>query len=96
MTGTGSGVGNDNFLLQEFDRAIEDSAYTVLYAEDAKGNGLGMVIIGWTSATETCAAHMRMRMLMHIHMHMHMRTQVRADAEGGAARALHGCRADSF
>ena len=59
-TGTGSGVGNDNYLLQEFNRCISDPDFSVLYAEDAEtGKGLAMVIVVWASSDETYVQMLR-------------------------------------
>ena len=53
-TGTGSGTGNDDFLLQEFDRMADDPNCTLLFAEDAETNqGLGMMAVMWSSETES-------------------------------------------
>lgn len=60
MTGTGSGVGNDNFLLQEFKRCVTDTDVTVLFAEDAEtGKGLAIVMIVWASSDETYVQMLR-------------------------------------
>ena len=60
MTGTGSGVGNDNYLLQEFNRCISDTDSSVLYAEDAEtGKGLAMVVVVWASSDETYVQMLR-------------------------------------
>lgn len=47
-TGTGSGTGGDDFLIQEFRKNVVDPNYTVLFAETAAGVGLGMTIIAWS------------------------------------------------
>lgn len=54
-TGTGSGTGNDDFLLQEYDRMVKDTQnITVLFVDDAKsGKGLGMMAVIWSSPTES-------------------------------------------
>ena len=54
LTGTGSGTGNDDYLLQEFNRMVEDEDVLLLFAEDAEtGKGLGMMAIVWSSPRET-------------------------------------------
>ena len=54
LTGTGSGTGNDDYLLQEFNRMVEDEDVLLLFAEDAEtGKGLGMMAIVWSSPVET-------------------------------------------
>ena len=50
-TGTGSGTGGDDFLIQEFKNNVVDSNYTVLFAETPSGVGLGMMVIAWVSPT---------------------------------------------
>lgn len=54
QTGTGSGTGNDDFLLQEFNRMVEDEDVLLLFAEDAEtAKGLGMMAVVWSSPTES-------------------------------------------
>ena len=53
QTGTGSGVGNDDYLLQEFERMVGDPTTTMLFVEDAEGSGLGMMCIVWSSPSES-------------------------------------------
>ena len=54
QTGTGSGTGNDDFLLQEFNRMVNDDNFLLLFAEDAEtAKGLGMMAVVWSSSTET-------------------------------------------
>lgn len=54
QTGTGSGVGNDNFLIQEFQRMSADPAVTVLFAVRAEtGKGVGMMAVVWSAPKES-------------------------------------------
>ena len=53
QTGTGSGVGNDNFLLQEFERLSKDPNTTLLFVDDADGKGLGMMAVIWSGPKES-------------------------------------------
>ena len=53
QTGTGSGVGNDDYLLQEFERMVGDPTTTMLFVEDEAGTGLGMMCVVWSSPTES-------------------------------------------
>ena len=50
-TGTGSGTGGDDFLIQEFSKNVSDPNYTVLFAETLDGIGLGMTIIAWSGSS---------------------------------------------
>ena len=50
-TGTGSGTGGDDFLIQEFSKNVSDPNYTVLFAETLDGVGLGMTIIAWSGSS---------------------------------------------
>jgi hypothetical protein len=51
--GTGSGTGNDDLLLQEFDRMVDDPDVLLLFVDDAQLTGLGMMAIVWSSDTES-------------------------------------------
>ena len=53
QTGTGSGTGNDDFLLQQFDRMVADPDVLLLFAEDARQTGLGMLAIAYSSDSES-------------------------------------------
>ena len=50
-SGTGSGSGGDDFLIQEFTKNVIDPNYTVLFAETANGQALGMMIIAWAGVS---------------------------------------------
>ena len=52
-TGTGSGNGGDDFLIQEFDRMVGDPGLTLMFVDDANGKGLGMMAVAWSSPTES-------------------------------------------
>jgi hypothetical protein len=51
--GTGSGTGNDDLLLQEFDRMVDDPDVLLLFVDDTQLTGLGMMAIVWSSDTES-------------------------------------------
>ena len=54
QTGTGSGTGNDDFLLQQFDCMVADPEVLLLFAEDARlQTGLGMLAIAYSSDSES-------------------------------------------
>ena len=54
QTGTGSGIGNDDYLLQAFDCMVADPDVLLLFAEDARlQTGLGMMAIAYSSDSES-------------------------------------------
>jgi len=59
QSGTGSGIGNDDFLLQEFDRMVADPTATVLFVDGADGKGLGMMVVMWSNASESYCQSLR-------------------------------------
>jgi len=57
---TGSGTGIDDNLHQEFNRMVEDEDVLLVFAEDAEtAEGLGIMVIVWSSPTETSCQSLR-------------------------------------
>ena len=53
QSGTGSGTGDDEYMMQEFERNVADPNYTVLFVEQQQGAALGTMAIAWSSGTES-------------------------------------------
>ena len=77
-SGTGSGTGSDDYLIQEFTKRVSDPGYTWLFVTtaDEKKEGLGMIAVAWSSPTASywqslrIASHARGRGLAKILFHM--------------------------